>query len=338
MRFFFFLLCCSSLLCGKSIEERTIDWKNAVNNAPEYPSDLYAGRGVVIPAGGTYYLINAYINVHLLRESGCTLPIEIWYIGKKEIHPPIMKAIEKLKVVYKDVTEYFPYPIKGYEVKVHAIAASSFKEVLLLDADNVVLQNPEFLFNTEEYRETGALFWPDIQSLEKNNTLWNILELPPQKVRAQESGQLLIDKERCWLPLQLCIHMNKNSAFYYKHVLGDKDTFQLSWRTLNVPYYMCPHVPGILKRSDTDRSCGLGQIQRDGFGNPLFCHTTTYNWAQRYSLRKMFFNYTLPKRDLNDFNDENDPIYGDFQTLFPRFEERCLLHLRKVREIWRIND
>ena len=33
--------------------------------------------------------------------------------------------------------------------------------MLLLDADNLPLANPERLFESEEYRHTGALFFPD---------------------------------------------------------------------------------------------------------------------------------------------------------------------------------
>lgn len=35
------------------------------------------------------------------------------------------------------------------------------RQVLLLDADNLPLANPERLFSSDEYRHTGALFFPD---------------------------------------------------------------------------------------------------------------------------------------------------------------------------------
>ena len=34
-------------------------------------------------------------------------------------------------------------------------------QVLLLDADNQPLRNPEPLFDAEAFRSTGGLFWPD---------------------------------------------------------------------------------------------------------------------------------------------------------------------------------
>ncbi len=36
-----------------------------------------------------------------------------------------------------------------------------FVQVLLLDSDNLPLVNPEHLFDTQEYRQHGALFFPD---------------------------------------------------------------------------------------------------------------------------------------------------------------------------------
>ena len=35
------------------------------------------------------------------------------------------------------------------------------EQVLLLDADNQPLRNPEPLFDAEAFRSTGGLFWPD---------------------------------------------------------------------------------------------------------------------------------------------------------------------------------
>ena len=37
----------------------------------------------------------------------------------------------------------------------------SHAQVLLLDSDNLPLANPEALFDTQEYRQHGALFFPD---------------------------------------------------------------------------------------------------------------------------------------------------------------------------------
>ena len=41
-------------------------------------------RGIVIPAGGQTYFTNAWVCLNMLRRSGCTLPVEFWYLGPSE--------------------------------------------------------------------------------------------------------------------------------------------------------------------------------------------------------------------------------------------------------------
>ena len=40
-------------------------------------------------------------------------------------------------------------------------------QVLLIDADNTVCCDPEFLFETPQYMSTGALFWCDMYALDE---------------------------------------------------------------------------------------------------------------------------------------------------------------------------
>jgi hypothetical protein len=48
--------------------------------------------------------------------------------------------------------------LKGWEMKPYAILHSPFREVLFLDADNVPVENPEFLFETAQFKEFGPFF------------------------------------------------------------------------------------------------------------------------------------------------------------------------------------
>lgn len=45
--------------------------------------------------------------------------------------------------------------------KVAALLHCSFDEVLLLDADNIPLFDPSYLFSDRLYRQHRNLFWPD---------------------------------------------------------------------------------------------------------------------------------------------------------------------------------
>ena len=75
------------------------------------------------------------------------------------------------------------------------------QEVLILDADNVPLANPTFLFDEPAYRKAGSLFWPDYWSSNWHNpgpvydllNLTNPWELNPD-ILTTESGQFVFNR------------------------------------------------------------------------------------------------------------------------------------------------
>jgi hypothetical protein len=172
------------------------------------------------------------------------------------------------------------YPVRrldGWELKPYAIVNSRFAEVLYIDADNVVVRNPEFLFDTALYRETGSLFWQDLSNdvLDQaylKNSAWELLGLPVRDEPQFESGQLLVDKRRCWRPLQLTLHLNEHSDYYYTAFFGDKDTFHLAWRKVGQEYSLNPHPPGAL-------GANWVLVQFDPDGERLFQHRCNAKWT-----------------------------------------------------------
>lgn len=46
-------------------------------------------------------------------------------------------------------------------MSLHVLDHGLRRQVLLLDADNQPLRNPEPLFDAEPFRDTGGMFWPD---------------------------------------------------------------------------------------------------------------------------------------------------------------------------------
>lgn len=79
---------------------------------------------------------------------------------------------------------------------------SSFKEVLLLDADQVPVADPTVLFDDPGYKETGALLWPDLWFASWAPDLPKILDVPAEDLptRSFESGQMMFDKSKCGTP------------------------------------------------------------------------------------------------------------------------------------------
>lgn len=67
--------------------------------------------------------------------------------------------------------------LKHWVGKVAALLHCTFHEVLLLDADNLPLTNPEQHFADPLYLQAGNLFWPDFWSDWVNPGLWPWLGL-----------------------------------------------------------------------------------------------------------------------------------------------------------------
>ena len=151
--------------------------------------------------------------------------IQLWHLGKQEIDGTMKDLLAPLGVECIDahaVRKQHPARIlNGWELKPYAIKYSSFREILYLDADNVPVVNPEFLFETQEFLESGAIFWPDYGRLSPGNPIWEVGDVLYRNEPEFESGQIVLDKTRCWAPLSLALWYNENSDFYYKYVLGE---------------------------------------------------------------------------------------------------------------------
>src|SRR5262249_22048447 len=129
----------------------------ALASLPEYPNSLYEGRGIVICGGGEKYFTNAWVCINMLRHLQCPLPIEFWHLGARDLNEAMRELLEPLLVRCVDAYEVRKrYPVRllgGWELKPFSILHSRFRYVLLLDADNVPVMNPEFLFDAAQFQE-----------------------------------------------------------------------------------------------------------------------------------------------------------------------------------------
>lgn len=249
--------------------------EQAIPSLPTEPSEPKAGRGIVIAAGGIKFQIGAWVTINMLRKLGCTLPVEVWYLGIGEYNAAWERLVEPLGVTCVDAHEIrrkYPHArLYGWELKPYAIQHSKFAEVLFLDADNIPVVDPTFLFETEQYKQSGAIFWPDYGRLGKERQAWKIFgNIPYRNEPEVESGQVVIDKLRCWKALELCHwYMQNSNNFFFNHVHGDKEVFHLAWRKLEMPYAMPSR--GIKSLDGT-------MCQHDFDGRRIFQHRNMKKW------------------------------------------------------------
>lgn len=203
----------------------------AMAQAELFPRGRFSGRGVVTVAGRGRYFTCAWVGLSLLRRAlGCSLPIQLWYLGPDEMSPRIIELMKALDVECVDalsVKRRYPAgTLGGWECKPLAILHSRFQEVIFLDADNVPLADPGELLGRPEYRETGAIFWPDLGRLPPDHPIWRCCRVPYRDEPEFETGQVALDKARTWRALQLTMHLNDFSNFYYSYEHSDKETFR----------------------------------------------------------------------------------------------------------------
>jgi hypothetical protein len=274
-----------------------------IKTIPRYPG-TFEGRGIVICAGGVRYFTNAWVCIKRLRQAGCRLPIEVWYLDENEMDEEMQNLLTPLGVksinARKVREKHAPQIRGGWELKAYALLHSRFREVLFLDADNVAVVNPEFLFKTAEYRATGALFWPDFDRGQnmKAQPIWRSCGLRQPNECEFETGQIVVHKQRCWAALSLALWFNENSDFYYQYLYGDKETFHLAFRKMRTRYSLVPTAIHTLDGT---------MCQHDFLGRRIFQHRNTDKW-----------DLLLLNRRVKDF----------------LFEAECLQHLKRLRELW----
>ena len=234
-------------------------------------------KGIIISGGGRY-LLCALVNVRMLRDHGFDLPVELWMFRNERLPSSAIRELERWNVHCRELP---PLPTP-YASKPYALVHSSFEELLVLDADNTPIRNPEYLFDSAPYQETGALFWPDFEWAPPNEA-WSILaKLPePRLVRQQESGQLVIDRSRCQDALAQTLDYNERYPEIRSFLWGaggDKDTFQLAWYATQTPFHMIPFYPGSAGKTVDGEFRSNTMVQHDPDGKPLFMHKNSLKW------------------------------------------------------------
>jgi alpha 1,2-mannosyltransferase len=254
----------------------------------------HGGRGIVTAIYDREFP-SVWVLLSELARLKVTLPIEAFHLpGELSPRNADLARSLGLDITLRPLTDR----VRAYSTKPFAIWRSSFREVLWLDCDDFPLRDPSFLFDDEEYRAKGSLFWRDVVGTDRalhwhpSSVIWRLFNVPTNDAEEFETGQLLLDKEKCWAELGLTLHFNERADIYVARLLGEKDTFRLAWQNLAaarqkappggryltrpqlVPYGFMPYGPFHMGRMNEWHKWGGGtvMVQRDRAGAPLFVH------------------------------------------------------------------
>ena len=91
----------------------------------------------------------------------------------------------------------------SFTFKVFALYQAPFEEVMLLDSDVLLMQQPDLFFESEMYKKSGNIFWPDflahVSPFGINNDLYDTLKLSRPDpagnwISSTESGMVIINR------------------------------------------------------------------------------------------------------------------------------------------------
>lgn len=237
-------------------------------------------KGIVTTASEGLLAILS-ISLRMLRKTQCTLPVEIFLNSRSpytdefcgKVFPHLGTSCRYLS----DISEQAETDIhiSTYQYKVFAILFSSFEDVLFLDSDAWPISNPEPLFHSLPFTDTGMILWPDFWFASESPYFFEIAKItdpPPLNARpATESGEILYSKPKHALSIMLATYYNYYGPDYYYLLQsqggpgqGDKETFPWAAAALNEEFYFVHHPVHSLGRHDSSGEyIGTAMIQFD---------------------------------------------------------------------------
>lgn len=191
------------------------------------PQPAGGGWGIVTIGGGKWWPMIC-VQIRMLRETGCNLPVQVWHRGRSEpVFPEDVRGLGAVLLIDSTAwAEQYPARIlAGWPAKYYAVAHSGMERCLYLDADAYCVSDPTPLFALLDRED--FVFWGDIPTMEPH-TKWgsggvvNDGTVPPI-----QGGHWLCHRQRWWNEL-MCQHWyNQHSEFWYSHSWSDQEGLRM---------------------------------------------------------------------------------------------------------------
>ncbi|KAG0068471.1 hypothetical protein BGZ89_004667 [Linnemannia elongata] len=300
------------------LERRLFPWVQYARRSSFSLHSTFKGRGLVFCAGnGQFEFVVTSIQAIRSRLKS-TLPIQIFHMGDGDMSPARQDYLRQMAADIEiiDVTNILDNDymrLGGWSIKPFAMLASSFEEVMFVDADAYFLQDPAVLFQDPGYLATGALFfydrtlfagWTDGPNWLKANipivsSFSRISRMFRTKTaHEQESGVVLINKRTRFLGLMGTCKMNgkwERDLVSYKMFHGDKETFWIGFEMVQEPYVFMRNYGGVIGelRPDNQKSVCGAQLHQDYRGRPLWWNGGLYRNKNAGVYRYLQFDYWM---------------------------------------------
>jgi alpha 1,2-mannosyltransferase len=223
----------------------------AAGPIPDPPA--MAGAGVIACGGGRYWP-GILVLVRMLRETGCTLPVQVWYRGSCEAVNPgdvdglgveLVDADARAAARGDNRVPRGRAAIGGWTAKLYALAHTDLAEVIFLDADAYPVIDPSPLL--ELARLHGFSAWDEPKT---DNIRWPLVgytQRPGDPPPSIQGGQFAIDRRACWHELVVALWVCLHADYYWPEgrgaewpLFGDQDAWRLAFALTGFR----PHILG----------------------------------------------------------------------------------------------
>jgi alpha 1,2-mannosyltransferase len=237
--------------------------------------------GIVSAAAGKYLPVFV-ISLRMLRRTACQLPVELFVDSEVEVQSHLCQTIlprmNTRCLRLQDRLGTWSRDLATFQLKAFAILASSFENVLFLDADAFMAKDPSNIFAQAPFASTGLITWPDFWASSASRHLYHIIEQPVPAMNAlpsTESGQLVVSKSKHRLTLLLAAYYNFYGPHSYYPLIsqgapgqGDKDTFVTAARVARLAFHQVVKCVDTIGYYEDGRYHGGAMLQYDPSASP----------------------------------------------------------------------
>ncbi|KAJ3202410.1 hypothetical protein HDU67_000577 [Dinochytrium kinnereticum] len=281
-------------------------------------SQGFEGRGLVLSTGKYHFEMALHLLVSLRTTLNSTIPVEVWYAGSNDLDSVMLDMLRSIQGVKTfDIHDYFgdeARQLGGWAIKPFAMLASSFREVIFVDADVLFLQDPyKMLDRSKLYTKYGQMFFRD-RTLGAITPRWFSSFVPfpsnyaksgrymtKRSLHEGESGVVVVDKSRSAVLHGLLAACKLNSKKErdentYLHVHGDKETFWMAWEMTRSPWSFIPGYGGSIGyKNERGAVCG-GLYHSDEHLKPLWWNSGVL--MNKYSNKINYIDFEYVALDL----------------------------------------
>jgi len=200
----------------------------------------FSGTGIVIAGGGKYLSWTWVLLRHLRDTLKCQLPIQVWYLGPREMPGQSVKILEAFSAEVVDAHRMMmKHPVRemnGWILKTYAVRHCPWRKVLFIDADCFPQVLPEEILNDADVIRHSSLFFNDVG---KHHSAWGYVDCGLLPLEDEwETGQFVWDKKTGWMALRWAMWMSEHTDVFYQNFHGDKGVIEAAFRMSQNPHIL----------------------------------------------------------------------------------------------------